>query len=266
MRTLLRWSLALLLVTAFAAGPAAAKKKTFRYAGPHPLHPKTGKGMCFIPGPHAHSYKPHDKKVLYVEREERVVFVGDPTPFDDDAPRHVYYGHHPVHWKGHVVVGPQRPFCYISGPHHHWHPPAPSPHFTAVGKTVFYVGPKPAKYEVRVKKHRHVDRYYTKRAVIRRPVVVVEPPRGYFGVYVRGSWGHPPAPPGGVDVDINIGVPAPPGVIIKTKGKKWKGKKWKGKKWKGKKWKGKKWKGKKWKGKKWKGKRHKRGKKGKKWR
>ncbi len=85
------------IVVVTLAFSAAAGAKRARFDGPHPVSTEAGGGMCWLEVPHSHSYEPADRDVLYVQDRGRAVFIGDPTAFDDDAPRHAYYNHHPTH-------------------------------------------------------------------------------------------------------------------------------------------------------------------------
>ena len=72
---------ALALVVFLVGSTAAAHAGVVRYLGPHPLAPGVGKGMCYIEGPHVHSYFPH-KALLYVRTGSAFVFIGDPVEFE----------------------------------------------------------------------------------------------------------------------------------------------------------------------------------------
>ncbi len=153
------------------------------YNGPHPLPPSSHQGMCVIEGPHLHQYQPH-KPLLYVKAEANWVFVGDPVEFEPKATKYTYYGHHPVFWD-HAPGAPMEVehYCYITGPHHHLYAPPPEINFKLKGGAYWYIGAHPAWYKKRRRRHRHIDRHYTT-VHLHRPVITVEPPSGFLGVYV----------------------------------------------------------------------------------
>lgn len=173
------------------------------YYGPHPLPDSIDHAMCWIEGPHFHSYEPEDR-VLYVEDDDHWVFVGDPTEYERASPSHVYYGHHPVTW---VAVHEAEPahYCYITGPHHHWHAPPPTTVWVEKGGAWWYTGAHPRWYESRRAKHKHVDAHYAKADVIVRPAVVYAPPAGWVGVTFGGK---------GVTASIGVGFGAPAPVVV----------------------------------------------------
>jgi len=198
---------------ALLVGPTDARADIVHYIHPHPMPPGVGQGMCHIEGPHIHSFRPA-KPVLYVEVEGQYAFIGDPTEFEPKARKYAYYGHHPVFWVD--APGEVEHYCYITGPHYHLYAPPPELKFTAKGGVYWYVGAHPGWYRKRYKKYRPVDRYYAS-VRIARPVVTVEPPEGFVGVYIGAGGrarvhGHvgggvhivPPPPPG---IDVNIHLP-----------------------------------------------------------
>lgn len=166
------------------------------YHGPHPVPDSIEHGMCWIEGPHFHSYEPADR-VLYVEDDDHLVFVGDPTEYERASPSAVYYGHHPVTWT--LAYDEPVHYCYITGPHHHWHAPPPTTVWVDKGGAWWYVGKHPAWYESRVKRHKHIDAHYARAHVIERPTVVVAPPSGWIGVTFGGGRS-------GVSASFGIGV------------------------------------------------------------
>jgi hypothetical protein len=175
-----RFAFALFFLS-FAVAQAAHAKRA-RFAGPHPIDPGRGDGMCFIEVPHTHAYEPEDVEVLYVERRGRHVFIGDPTAYEPRAsPRHPYYGHHPVTWVD------ADHYCYISGPHHHWHAPVASVSFVNHGGFHWFVGEPPGWYRKRARDYAYVDHYYTGMPILRLSVSV-GPPLGFAGFFVAGAW------------------------------------------------------------------------------
>ena len=125
-----------------SSGPAAEARRVW-YKGPHPIDKKLLKGMCYIPGPHVHSYAPV-KPLLFVKAGRHQVFVGDPVEYEIEAPKHAYYGHHPLFWLG--PGHPGKHYCYITGPHHHWYKPPKHVKFKRKGNVYWYVGAHPGWY------------------------------------------------------------------------------------------------------------------------
>lgn len=195
--------LSLLSMWAITVGAAAtADTALVEYYGPHPIELEGAgpeHGMCFIEGPHFHSYTPAKKtEVLYVHDGPYWSFVGDPTEYEPryDGPSYVYYGHHPVWW----THEPGHHYCYISGPHHHWYEPAHDVTFVEKGGAYWYTGAHPAWYHPKDKVYLAVDEHYHHHDVIVRPAVVVAPPVGWIGVTVDFgpavlTIGAPPRPP-----------------------------------------------------------------------
>ncbi len=177
------------------------------FHGAHPVDPKIIQAMCRIEGPHLHAYAPH-KPFLYNRVGASWWFVGDPSEFEVDGPKHAYYGHHPVFW----IDGPADHYCYITGPHHHWHAPRPSLEFKLKGGAYWYVGAHPGWYKKRRARHRKIARYYAT-VEIARPVIRVTPPTGFVGVVVgpggvrAGAVIHSPG------VQVNIPVPSV-GIVV----------------------------------------------------
>jgi len=171
---------------------AQAGAEAYHFTGPHPVAPTVVKGMCFIEGPHIHSYEPH-KKVLYVQVGGAWSFVGDPVEFEPEGPKHSYYGHHPVFWVDTPDTMPDdiraTHYCYISGPHHHWYAPRAELSFTTKGGAYWFVGAPPRWYRARWRRHSPIDDYYGT-AVVVRPVITVEPPDGFVGIYLGPGHHH----------------------------------------------------------------------------
>lgn len=196
-----------LALVVFLVGAApAARAGVVHYLGPHPLAPGVGKGMCYIEGPHVHSYFPH-KALLYVRTGSAYVFIGDPVEFevDAEAPRYAYYGPHPVFWispghrKGHA-------YCYIQGPHFHFFapPPAYKVKFKRKGGVFWWVGGHPKWYRRGHWRGRALGRYY-KHAHFARPVVRVGPPVGWVGVVVPAPAVRVRVRPGKVLIRAQLG-------------------------------------------------------------
>ena len=218
----LRWIL-IVLACVFAT-PAAAKKygKQVRFAGIHPVPKHDGGGMCHIEAPHVHIYAAN--KLEYRTYADNNVFVGDPVAYGYEGPKYAYKGHHPV--QVNAVVGMPEPyahFCYISGPHYHYWEPPEGPEYKVVGGAAFYVGTPPPLYVEARPAYIGINAHYEP-IVYTRPVVEVEPPRGWIGVgvaapvivaprgRVRGHvHGHGHV---GVGVGVQVHVPAPPTIGV----------------------------------------------------
>jgi hypothetical protein len=82
-----------LFVLIGAQGRADARHVQF--LGAHPIASKYGGGFCYIEAPHVHAYAP-DHVGLYQQVGDEFVFTGDPTPFGYEGERHPFYGNHPV--------------------------------------------------------------------------------------------------------------------------------------------------------------------------
>jgi hypothetical protein len=174
-------------VTLGAQAPAAGAQ-TVWYAGPHPLDRKLLKGMCYIPGAHVHSYAPA-VPLLYVRAGRHHAFVGDPVEHEIEAPRHAYYGHHPLHWVQGADGGHH--YCYITGPHHHWYKPPKGHKYKHKGNVYWYVGGHPGWYRADHPRARLLRAHYHGIGVP-LPEVRVAPPVGFVGAVVGAGWltGH----------------------------------------------------------------------------
>ncbi len=240
-----------------ALGGAEAEAAQHRYAGPHPLPDAAPGVFCHIEAPHVHVYEPERPRVMYRDYGGWHHFVGDPTPFGYEGPKHAYHGAHPIAVDAHVEVRVDAPapehvvYCYMEGPHYHAYAPVHAD-FEVKGGVHWYVGSFPPTFHERRSRYKRVNRVYA-RLDYPRPVVRVEPPAAYVDVLVVG--GGPPGPPphargkakgragvrGGVHVEVpvpsievrgSIGVGAstrarPPGHVKRGKGKgKGKGKRY----------------------------------------
>jgi hypothetical protein len=198
-------SFAAVVALALLVTPAVAQARAVLFSGPHPVAPRLSKAMCYIEGPHVHSYLPH-KLTLYVKVKARYVFVGDPVEFEEKAPRYSYYGHHPAFW----VKGGGKHYCYITGPHHHWYRPPVSlrARFKMKGGVRWYVGGHPKWYRPKHWRARALDRHYG-RVKFARPVVRVGPPFGFVGVVIRPPKvrGHIEVRGPGVGVEVKVKLP-----------------------------------------------------------
>jgi hypothetical protein len=169
-------TLALLL----ALGGTEAEAKVVRFHGPHPIAPGVHQGMCYIPGPHVHAYEPH-QPLLYQKAGKAHVFVGDPVEFEPKAPKVAYYGHHPAFWLPPKSGAPA--YCYITGPHHHWHGPPRHLRFVHQGGAYWFVAPHPDHYRADHPQVTALHDHY-QGVKLERPVVVAAPPEGFVGVLV----------------------------------------------------------------------------------
>jgi hypothetical protein len=102
------------------------------------------KVFCHIEAPHVHVAAPYEKTHFRVY-DDRYYFVGDPTPYGWEGPRHRYHGHHPIQVE--VIVGhPGIEYCYLDGPHAHFFAPAPGARFEVRSGTYWYAGRLPKRY------------------------------------------------------------------------------------------------------------------------
>ena len=151
-----------------------AEAKSVEYMSQHPLPRKIGRGFCYIDVPHYHDFSPSDSR-LYRQVDGQYYFVGDPSPFEYEGPRHAYYGPHPV---AEVNVSFGEPvYCYLRGPHYHWYQPPPEASFELKGGAYWYVGTYPQVYYDQRPRYVVVNDAYAP-IVYTRPVVdvTVAPP------------------------------------------------------------------------------------------
>lgn len=216
-----------LIMLAYAPRASAAR---VWYSGPHPIDKKLLKGMCYIPGSHVHTYTPV-KPLLFVKAGRHHHFIGDPVQYEIEAPKHAYYGHHPLFWIGKGKRG--KSYCYITGPHHHWFKPPKRMKFKRKGNVHWYVGGHPGWY---VKTHPRAMalRTHYHGIGIPLPEVSVAAPVGFVGVMVGAAWvtGH---------------------LMLRWRGGRWWGSgprmhRWRGHKWKRPKWRRGHWKSHRWRG------------------
>ncbi len=197
---LMGWALLLAL-----AGAGVSEAKPVKYAG---LHPRTGQpdgGLCHIQAVHVHNATPAHAQVLYRQHGDAYVFIGDPTPFGYEGPRHSYYGHHPVVINIILEVDidvDDVEYCYHDGPHHHYYPPPPKHDFDEQEDVYYYADEYPEEYR------RDSPRLIQVNAIYRpwrypRPVVVKPPPPSYHGPVVNVNVN--------VNVDVDVKVHTPPG-------------------------------------------------------
>ncbi|MCY1018718.1 hypothetical protein [Pyxidicoccus sp. MSG2] len=196
---------ALSAVLLLTAGVAEAKQ--WKYAG---LHPRTGQpadGLCHIEITHVHTAAPLHADVLYRTHDNVYVFIGDPTPFGYEGPRHAYYGHHPViiNVLIHIDVDEDDvEYCYHDGPHYHAYEPPPRHEFVEKEDVSYYAGEYPEEYKRENPKLVRVNAVYRPWSAP-RPVVRIAPPPEYHGPIFQVSLNLPV--PG---VEVRVGTPPPP--------------------------------------------------------
>ena len=191
-----------------AVGTAEAKQ--WKYAGLHPRGGQPGDGLCHIEATHVHTAAPIQADVLYRMHDGAYVFIGDPTPFGYEGPRHSYYGHHPVVLN--VLVNIEVDvdvveYCYHDGPHFHAYEPPPRQEFVEKEDVHYYAGEYPEEYKRESPKFIRVNALYRPWS-FRRPVVTVAPPPQYRGPIIQVNL---PVP----SIEVNVGaVPARHDVVI----------------------------------------------------
>lgn len=192
-------SAVLLLV---AAGAAEAKQ--WKYAGLHPRTGQPGDGLCHLETTHVHSVAPQHADTLYRTRDNVYVFIGDPTPFGYEGPRHSYYGHHPVVLN--VIINidvdvDDVEYCYHDGPHYHAYEPPPRQQFVDKEDVHYYAGEYPEDYRRENPKLVRVNTVY-RNWNAPRPEVTFAPPPQYRGPIINVGVN--------VGVNVNVGRPHPP--------------------------------------------------------
>jgi len=188
-----------------AAGVAEAKQ--WKYAGMHPRSGQPGDGLCHIETTHVHTAAPLHADTLYRTRDNVHVFIGDPTPFGYEGPRHAYYGHHPVVLN--VLINIEVDvdvveYCYHDGPHYHAYEPPPRHEFEEREDVAYYTGEYPEEYQRESPKLVRVNSVYRPWSAP-RPVVTVSPPSGYRGPVIQVGL-NLPIP----SVEVRVGTPPPP--------------------------------------------------------
>ena len=211
-----RMNLAGLSAVLLLAASGEAEAKQWKYAG---MHPRTGQprdGLCHIEMMHVHTAAPVNADVLYRTRDNVYVFIGDPTPFGYEGPRHAYYGHHPVILNVLINVEVEKDeveYCYHDGPHYHAYEPPPRQKFVEKEDVYYYAGEYPADYKRESPKLARVNTVYATWSVP-RPVVKIAPPPEYRGPVFQVGLKVPlptvevnvPVP----SVEVQVGTPRPP--------------------------------------------------------
>jgi hypothetical protein len=211
-------------VAAWLAFSTVAHAKIVEYISQHPVPHKYGGGFCNIQVAHSHNYEPSDPR-MYRDIGGQFYFVGDPTPFQYEGPRHSYYGAHPV-VDAEVHFG-SPVYCYMKGPHYHWYQPPPQTQFEFKGGAYWYVGGFPKAYYDDRPRFAVVNEVYAPMPYV-RPVVDIHvaPPVVQAEVAIGGpGWRAgavigapvvpvlaPPvvvAPPIGIGVGVGINVGGP---------------------------------------------------------
>ncbi|CAM3991314.1 hypothetical protein G4177_12485 [Corallococcus sp. ZKHCc1 1396] len=190
-------SAVLLLVTA-----SAAEAKQWKHAGMHPRTGQPADGLCHIETTHVHSAAPLYGDTLYRTRDDVHVFIGDPTPFGYEGPRHSYYGHHPVVLNVLLRIEVDVDvveYCYHDGPHYHAYEPPPRQTFVDKEDVHYYAGEYPEEYKRENPRRGRINAVYRPWGAP-RPAVTFAPPPQYRGPIIQV----------GVNVDVRVGSPRPP--------------------------------------------------------
>ncbi|MBZ4421787.1 hypothetical protein [Myxococcus sp. RHSTA-1-4] len=193
-----------------AAGTAEAKQ--WKYAGMHPRSGQPADGLCHIEAMHVHTAAPVQADVLYRTHDGAYVFIGDPTPFGYEGPRHSYYGHHPVVLN--VLINIEVDvdvveYCYHDGPHYHAYEPPPRQEFVEKEDVYYYAGEYPEEYRRESPQLVRVNTVYRTWNPT-RPVVTVAPPPEYHGPIFQVNV-NLPVP----RVEVNVGaVPVRHDVVV----------------------------------------------------
>lgn len=194
---------AVLLLT--VAGVAEAKQ--WKYAGMHPRTGQPADGLCHIETVHVHTAAPLNADVLYRTHDNVYIFIGDPTPFGYEGPRHAFYGHHPVVLNVIVHIDADDDdveYCYHDGPHYHAYEPPPRQRFVEKEDVSYYAGDYPDDYQRERPKFLRINTLYRTWSPL-RPVVRIAPPPEYHGPILQVDV-NLPVP----RVEVTVGAPPPP--------------------------------------------------------
>lgn len=202
-----RLNLAGLSAVLLFAAAGVAEAKQWKYAGMHPRSGQPADGLCHIEMTHVHTAAPLHADTLYRTRDNVYVFIGDPTPFGYEGPRHAYYGHHPVVLN--VLINIEVDvdvveYCYHDGPHYHAYEPPPRQRFEEKEDVAYYTGEYPEEYQRETPKMTRVNSVYRHWSAP-RPEVTVAPPSGYRGPVIQVGL-RLPIP----SVEVRVGSPPPP--------------------------------------------------------
>jgi hypothetical protein len=157
----------------------AAPRAQVRYVGIHPIPKSEGGGICYIEGPHVHSYKADP--LQYRLHDTANYFIGDPVAYGYDGPKYAYKGPHPIEVD--AVLGDDDPdveYCYLEGPHYHYFAPPPGPDFKHVGDAYYYVGTPSHAFVAARPRMVKINALYQP-LVYERPHITIEAPIGWIG-------------------------------------------------------------------------------------
>jgi len=209
MRKILMFAAGLTVLTLSVSAEAAV----VRYMSQHPLPRKMGGGFCYIDVPHVHDFGPSDPR-MYRQVDGEYYFVGDPSPFNYEGPRHAFYGPHPI-VEANVQFGHPE-YCYLRGPHYHWYEPPAQAAFELRGGAYWFTGTYDQGYYQERPRYVAVNDAYAPIVYDRPAVDVTVAPPGFHGEIVaagpgwrgRAVVGAPPPPVVQVGVGINVGGPS----------------------------------------------------------
>ncbi len=188
-----RLNLAGLSAMLLLAASGVAEAKQWKYAGMHPRSGQPSEGLCHIELTHVHTAAPVNADVLYRTHDNVYVFIGDPTPFGYEGPKHAYYGHHPVVINVILNIEVEKDdveYCYHDGPHYHAYEPPPRQEFVEKEDVAYYAGEYPEEYKRDNPKLVRVNTVYRNWSAP-RPVVKVAPPPEYRGPIFQVSLNVP---------------------------------------------------------------------------
>ncbi|QSQ21925.1 hypothetical protein JY651_43405 [Pyxidicoccus parkwayensis] len=202
-----RLNLAALFAALLLTAAGTAEAKQWKYAGMHPRTGQPADGLCHIEITHVHTAAPVNADVLYRTHDGVYVFIGDPTPFGYEGPRHAFYGHHPVVLNVIVHVDADKDdvaYCYHDGPHYHAYEPPPHHRFVEKEDVSYYAGDYPDDYQRERPKLIRINSVYRTWNPL-RPAVRIAPPPEYHGPIFQVDV-HLPVP----RVEVTVGSPPPP--------------------------------------------------------
>jgi hypothetical protein len=189
-----------------------AEAKQWKYAGMHPRGGQPGDGLCHIEATHVHTAAPIQADVLYRTHDGAYIFIGDPTPFGYEGPRHSYYGHHPVVLNVLINIDVDVDvveYCYHDGPHFHAYEPPPRQEFVEKEEVHYYAGEYPEEYKRESPKLIRVNALY-RPWQFPRPAVTVAPPPQYRGPIIQVNLPVPQVEVVVPAVEVRVGTPRPP--------------------------------------------------------
>jgi hypothetical protein len=201
-------TIVVLVIVLGATAPlhAESHKAQVRYVGIHPIPKSEGGGICYIQGPHVHTYAAD--KLQYRVHDGANFFVGDPVAYGYEGPRYAYKGNHPIR-VGAVLDDdddPEVEYCYLEGPHYHAFAPVEGPQWKLVGGAYFYVGAPSQPYLAARPTMLRINAVYQP-LVYARPTITVEAPVGWIGARAELAIRAPVVRRPRVDYDYDIAVP-----------------------------------------------------------